>query len=204
MKKLVLFTLTLTCAPTYTYKPPVQGALYAELRAVPDLDGCLRVYKGAEAMHPVCHTIEYTCPTLCFFDKDGNELLQEQFTDWQNNDRPKGAAIWDIQQRLTCLPKAHNAKVVWFKLPDGAGEYFILLFDKDGAQIALLTCPTILFGIPKTGDPIPEDFIDGFTNWIENPDTLESLKIIDCIEIPYDFTEEEYLTKYYPRLKACS
>lgn len=199
MKKLIVFTLMLSCASAYTYKPPVPGALYAEIRGVPGcLNDCWRVYKGAEAMHPVCHTIEYTCPTLCFFDKDGNELLQEKF---DGEIRPH---FYEIQQRLTLLPKAHHAKVVWLKAPGhpGSGLFAVLLFDKDGTQIASLECPFTMLRIPQVGDPIPEEFIDGFTDSVENPDTLESLKIIDVVEIPYEITEEEYFTKYYPRLKA--
>lgn len=187
MKKLVLCSLMLSYASAYTNESPVPGALYAELRSIPGLDSqeCVRMYKGpffSDDNIQKSSFNEYTEPTVCFFDEQGHELIHEPLTDWGNDRHLADKTVKSIQERLTLLPKAHHAKVVFVPIPHSLYEVFgIQLFDEQGNLIAEIEGSGTSF---KLGDPLGQSCIEALEDYVANPDILQSLKIVERTQVP--------------------
>lgn len=182
MKRLILLATILISACSHAGEP-VQGAVYAEIRGVSG--GRIRIYKGAHFSHQMTRNIfsKVWTPTVCFFDKNGRKLVQEEFTDWHLVDEKSAGFTWpnyekaiqDVRSRLTQNPKAHHAVAV--HCIKGPARISIELFDKQGMLIACI--PFGHFWRLKTGDVLPQEAITMLSDYVRNPAILSSLRLTE-------------------------
>ncbi len=179
MKKLVLLTTLLASAYVYTVDEPVTGAVYAEIRGMSG--GRIRIYKGASSTYPSIQNVvsKMWNPTVCFFDKQGNKLSQEEFANWRTLDKTSGEFSWrnynstidGIRSRLAQAPEAHHAKMVPC-IKTGRG--IIELYDKNEMLIARTDFRRWDLNVEGS---IPQDALDSLSKYVSNPEILSSLKI---------------------------